>query len=482
VYASSSDAAASVLRWLPVLVVAGGMLAIGAPEGVSDRGWWTAAVFAATIVGFLTRPLPMGPLVLSALVVLLAAGVFGEGKHAIESLLEGFADEVVWLVVAAFLLSGAVVRTGLGKRVALMLIRALGRTTLGLGYAIVGTELALGPIIPATTARGGGVIAPVVLSLAQALGASPAGPRRSTGGYLALCGAHANLIAAAMFFTGMAMNPQIGLYAQKVWGAESIRWDWFTWLKGSCLPGLVGMALLPWFLYRLSPPDLTDARKAREEAVAELREMGPWSWRQIGLAGLLGLMVVAWATESLHQVYSTSIALVGISAIVVLGIDRWENFLGEKFAWDALIWLGGLVAMAKKLEAEHVMDWFGQQIQGQVTGLSGPATAVVLALIYFFSMYGFSMLTGHIAAFTPPFFVVALAAGCPPLLMVAMISYFSNLCGCLTNYSTGQVVIYFGFGYVSPQRWFSVGLAVAMFHLTVWLGVGLPYWKLLGWW
>jgi DASS family divalent anion:Na+ symporter len=66
--------------------------------------------------------------------------------------------------------------------------------------------------------------------------------------------------------------------------------------------------------------------------------------------------------------------------------------------------------------------------------------------------------------------------------MVAMISYFSNLCGCLTNYSTGQVVIYFGFGYVSPQRWFSVGLAVAMFHLTVWLGVGLPYWKLLGWW
>ena len=478
---SSSDALSVALRWLPVLAVAGGLLTVGAPEGVSDRGWWTAAVFAATIVGFLTRPLPMGPLVLAALVVLLAAGVFGRGQDAIHSLLLGFADETVWLVVSAFLLSGTVVRTGLGKRIALLLIRALGRTTLGLGYAIVGTELALGPVIPATTARGGGVIAPVVLALSQALGASPAGPRRSTGAYLALCGAHANLIAAAMFFTGMAMNPQIAVYAQEVWG-ENVRWDWFTWLKGSCLPGLVGMALLPWFLYRLSPPDLTDAREAQEEAAAELRAMGPWSWRQLGLAGLLAVMVAAWASEALHGVYTTSIALAGLALIVVLGLDRWENLLAERFAWDALIWLGGLVAMARILERERVMSWFASQIQQEVTGLSGPATAVVLATIYFFSMYGFSMLTGHIAAFAPPFFVVALAAGCPPLLMVAMISYFSNLCGCLTNYSTGQVVIYFGFGYVSPQRWFSVGLAVAAFHLAVWLGVGLPYWKLLGWW
>jgi DASS family divalent anion:Na+ symporter len=462
-----------------VLTVAFGMLALGPPAGLTERGWIAAAVFAATIVGFLSRPVGMGPMVLLGLVVLLVTGVFGHGKQAIANALSGFGDGTVWLVVAAFLLSGTVVRTGLGRRIALAMIRALGRTTLGLGYAIAATELVLGPLIPAATARGGGVVAPIVVALAQALGSSPGGPRRSTGAYLVLCGAHANLIAAAMFFTGMAANPQLGIFADKVWG---LRWDWTTWLVGSCLPGLAGMALLPLLLYVVARPDLTDARQARAEAIDELRAMGRWTGKQLALAVILAAMVVAWATESLHGVHSTTIALGGLTIILMLGIDAWENFTSDRAAWDSLIWLGGLVTMAERLEEEQVVAWFADRMQEHVAGLSGIQAAVALALIYFFSMYGFSMLTGHIGALALGFFTVAKAADCPPLATVAMISYFSNLCGCLTNYSTGQVVIYFGFRYVTPQRWFAVGLAVASLHLAVWLGIGLPYWKALGWW
>jgi divalent anion:Na+ symporter, DASS family len=155
-----------LLRWLPVLLVGGGMAATGPPAGLTERGWLFAAVFAATIVGFLTRPLPMGPLVLVALVTLLLCGAFGHGEKAVEAMAAGFADATVWLVVAAFLLSGTVVRSGFGRRIALALIRALGGTTLGLGYAIAGGELILGPVIPSNTARGGGVMAPIVNALA----------------------------------------------------------------------------------------------------------------------------------------------------------------------------------------------------------------------------------------------------------------------------------------------------------------------------
>ena len=80
------------------------------------------------------------------------------------------------------------------------------------------------------------------------------------------------------------------------------------------------------------------------------------------------------------------------------------------------------------------------------------------------------------------FLAGALALGVPGMLMVALRAYFSNLCGGLTNYSTGPVVIYSGFGYVPVGRWFKVGAIVSLFHLAVWLGVGLPYWKWLGWW
>jgi DASS family divalent anion:Na+ symporter len=117
-----------------------------------------------------------------------------------------------------------------------------------------------------------------------------------------------------------------------------------------------------------------------------------------------------------------------------------------------------------------------------VTGYTGVAAAIFLALVYFFSMYGFSMLSGHLVALAGGFFVVGRAAEAPPVLLLALIAYFSNLCGCLTNYSTGPVVIYFGLGYVTPQRWFAVGFAMGLFHIAIWLGIGLPYWKLLGWW
>lgn len=473
------DPAAGTLRWLPVVAVAGGMLAAGPPAGVTAKGWLFAAVFAATIIGFLSRPLAMGSLVLVALVALLLSGAFGRGADAVETMAAGFSDATVWLVVAALLLSGTVVRSGFGRRIALLLIRALGGTTLGLGYAVAGSELLLGPIIPSNTARGGAVMAPIVNALVLALGATPDNSRRRTGGYLMLCGSHSNLIASAMFFTGMAANPQLGTFARDELG---VVWNWATWLKGSWLPGLVGMGLLPWLLYLLHPPELTRSPAARKEADDELRAMGAWSFRQIAVGALLGAMVVGWATEPFHGVHAAGIALLGIVCVMVFHLDDWRELTGDRVAWDALIWLGGLVTMARQLEANGVIAWFAKGMQEQVAGISGVSAAIVLALIYFFSMYGFSMLTGHIMAMAAAIFIIGKAAGSPPMLLVALISYFSTLCGCLTNYSTGQVVIYSGMGYVSTRRWFAVGLAVGLFHLAVWLGVGMPYWRLLGWW
>jgi divalent anion:Na+ symporter, DASS family len=294
-----------------------------------------------------------------------------------------------------------------------------------------------------------------------------------------LCGAHANLIASAMFFTGMAANPQLANFARD---ELSVQWDWMTWLRGSWLMGLVSMGLLPWLLYRLHPPNLVQSSAARQEAADELQAMGPWSLRQVAVGLLLVAMLAAWATGRWHGVHPTGVALVGIACILIFHLDGWRELTGDRGAWDALIWLGGLVAMARQLEQQRVIEWFANLMRDQVEDVSGVTAAVVLALIYFFSMYGFSMLTGHIMAMAGVFFVVGREAGSPPLLLVALISYFSNLCGCLTNYSTGQVVIYSGLGYVSTGRWFAVGLAVGLVHLAVWLGIGLPYWRMLGWW
>ncbi len=92
------------------------------------------------------------------------------------------------------------------------------------------------------------------------------------------------------------------------------------------------------------------------------------------------------------------------------------------------------------------------------------------------------MITAHMSALVGAFFAVALAADAPPLLTVAVLAYFSSLCACTTNYSTGPVIIYFGLGYVETGKWFRIGFLVSLFHLVIWFGIGLLWWKALGWW
>ena len=455
---------------------------VPAPEGLDARAWHLCAVFAATILSLILRPLPMGASVLVALVVLAVTRTLADKpKDAFHRVLDGFAEPVVWLVVAAMLIAGSVIRTGLGKRIALVMVRYFGRTTLGLGYAIAATEFVLGPFIPSNTARGGGVMAPLVDSLSRALGSKPDSHPERAGRFLVLCGAHLNLVTAAMFLTGMAANSLVSDAARKTFG-DSVHLDWSRWLIGSIVPGLVSLLLLPLLLYYLVRPTVTDASCARADAARHLADMGPWSREQITLAILFAAMVALWVSTPLHGMYPGLVALLGVIVLILSGVEKWKDLAANFAAWDALVWLGGLVMMANALLEMGVMDWFGEQITQRMFGLNPIVTVLALAVIYFYSMYGFSMLTGHITALAGIFFAIALASGTPPMLMVVLIAYFSNLCGCLTNYSTGPVVIYFGLGYVPAKEWYRVGFLVSLLHMAVWLGIGLPYWKLLGWW
>ena len=467
-------------RLLPSLLVGATIWLSPAPAGVDPAGWHTLAVFAAVIIGLLLRPFAMSTIVLGGILVLVLTNTLGEkSKDSLEVALSGFANTTVWLVVAAFLLAGAVVRTGFGRRIALTLIRKFGRSETGLAYGIGMAELTLAPVIPSNTARGGGILAPIVDSLCRSLGEEDSREREKVSQYLVACGAHFNLITAAMFLTAMAANPLVAEAAATIAG---IQFTWGLWALGASVPGLIGIALLPWLMRALVRPPALDVAAARATASDALSAMGPMSRPEKILGSTLATLLLLWATAPLHGLHTTVVAFVGIAILLFTGAQRWKDMANSWGAWDALIWLGGLVMMADHLRTTGVIDWFADGAGSYAEGLAPLTAALILALVYFYSMYGFSMLTGHITAMAGAFIAVALAAGAPPLLTVALIAYFSNLCGCLTHYSTGPVVIYFGLGYHSVPEWFRIGFFVSLFHMVVWLGGGLIWWKFLGWW
>jgi divalent anion:Na+ symporter, DASS family len=443
--------------------------------GAPIKGWHIFAVFIAVIFSFIIKPYPMGLMVILGLVALTATKTI-----TMKEALSGYGDTTVWLVVAAFLIAGGVINTGLGKRIALKLVGWLGKTTLGLGYAICGAELILGPVVPSNTARGGGILAPIVNSISIALGSTPKDNPKRAGEFLTLVGSHANLITAAMFLTGMAANPLVSRAVEDIQGIE---FGWGTWALGAIVPGLISLSLLPLVIYKLSKPTLTNSKIAQKEAKKQLEEIGTkLSVKEGVMLGILILLLVLWSTKFLHGLSTTLVAWIGVSAMLVTNTQIWDDIIKNKKAWDTLIWLGGLLTMANLLKDYGFIDWFVLHAKEQVFGLSGLTTIIILGLIYFYSMYAFSMLTAHISAMVAVFLAVAFAAGGYPLVAAAIFAYFSNLSGCLTSYSSGPVIIYFGLNYVQIPKWFSIGFLISLFHIIVWLGGGLIWWKILGWW
>ena len=125
------------------------------PEGVGTQAWHLLAIFIATIVGIVIKPLPMG-----AVAILGITATALTGTLSISEALSGFGNRVIWLLVTAFFISRGFIKTGLGARIAYLIIRALGKNSLGLAYGLAATDLVLSPAIPSNTARAGGVVFP----------------------------------------------------------------------------------------------------------------------------------------------------------------------------------------------------------------------------------------------------------------------------------------------------------------------------------
>jgi DASS family divalent anion:Na+ symporter len=460
-------------RWLAVLAPGLALWLLPVP-GLDPRQRHLLAVFVATIVALVAHPVPMGVSALAAMTLLAITRTLPPAR-----VLSGFSNLTVWLVFAAFLFARAVTVTRLGQRIAFLFIRRFGRSTLSLGYSLAAADLALAPFVPSDTARGGGIMYPIARSVAEASGSSPGPTAKRLGAFLMLVSFHATYTASGMFLTGMAANPLIAEFAGKVAGVQL---TWVRWLTGSIVPGLLTLALVPLLLRRLAPPGITDTAPARAHARTALAELGAMTGPERGLVVVMLAVMAGWVSSPWHGTPNTFVALAGVAVLLLAGVLTWEDLLAERRAWDALIWFAPLLMMADALQERGVIGVLSGSLFAALHGLSWTAALPALAVAYLYLHYGFASMTAHVTALYPGFLAAALAAGAPPLLAAFSLAYFSNLDASLTHYGTGSAPIFFGAGYVSQGDWWRIGFLVSLVNLALWLGIGMLWWKLLGWW
>jgi DASS family divalent anion:Na+ symporter len=444
------------------------------PEGLTSRGLHLLAIFVATIVGFILKPLPIGAIAFSSITFCALTGTLKPAEA-----LSGFGTSTIWLIVSAFIFSVCFKKSGLGRRVAYTIMRAIGGSSLKLGYAVMLSDLVISPATVSNTARSGAIVFPIVRSLCSALGSEPGPTARRIGSYLMKVSYQCDGITSILFLTASSANLLVVALAVKAFDASM---TWGMWALGALVPGVVSLLVLPYFIYLVYPPEIKDTPEAKQLAKDELVKMGPMSRNEKITAFVFLGMLLLWCTSAYNGIDASVVALLGVTVSLIFGVVEWKDVLKDENAWDTLVWMGSLIGLADYLSKLGVIPWFTQSVSASLVGMHGMVVLIILTLVYVYAHYGFASITGHITAMYVAFASLAIAAGSPPILTVFLLGYASTLGMSLTHYAAGMAPIYFGAGYIEQGTWWRIGFMISIVNMVIWLGLGLVWWKVLGWW
>ena len=463
------------IPWKAVLPLLLGIIIalLPAPQGLNLTAWYFFAIFSAVILGLILEPLPAAAVGFIGVFLVAVIGLAGpKPADNIRWALSGFSNTTVWLIFGAFMFAMGYDKTGLGRRIALILVKKLGRKTLGLGYAITFSDLILAPFTPSNTARSGGTIFPIIRNLPGLYGSSPGETSRKIGAYIMWTAFAATCVTSSMFITSLAPNL---LALDLVNKTVKISISWTEWFVGFLPVGIILILILPYLVYKIYPPEIKSSEEIPSWASQELDKLGKFSRKELVMALLAVLALALWIFGG-NFIDATTAAGFVISLMIITGTVTWDDILANKQAWNVLVWFATLVALADGLNKVGFVTWFAKSMAALLTGMSPIVVMVVLVVIFFIIHYMFASLTAHTTAILPVMLAVGAAIpGLPIKTFALLLCYSLGIMGVITPYATGPGPVYYGSGYISRKDFWTLGLIFGTIFLTALIGIGVPY-------
>ena len=455
-----------LLRRLGVLALVFGIWFTPVPAGLTSPAWRLFAVFAGAIASVLLGAFPL----LTSSMLAVGAVVL-TGTVEMSKAFTGFANPSVLLVVVAFLVAQAVVKSGLGRRISLLIVSAFGRSPLGLAYSVVLTDALIAPGFPSNTARAG-VLFPVVLSLTQGAGSRPEDPEgRRLGSYLMFVGMASLAISSALWLTATSANP-IGAQIAAQFGVVI---SFGRWVTAASVPTLAAILLLPIVVRRLFPPGVSETPDAPRAARAALASMGSMTRDELITAAAFAVMVTGWILAGSLNLNVTAVAFAGLGVLLATSVLTVDDMAKQGDTLATFLWLAVLFALSGQLNEVGFMGYVGERLASGLEGLPWQFVYVALLVLYVLLHYLFVSQSSQVLALFAVFLAVGIKGGVPaPLLCFALLfasSYFSTI----TPQGGSQNVIFAASGYLTQRELYRMGLLTTAFFLTVFLLLGTPW-------
>ena len=444
----------------------------GTPEGLKPQVWQLFGIYLATIVGLVLKPFPV------PITVLLGVATSSILLSNTKDVLAGYSNTALWLIFAAFALSVAFGKTGLGHRIAYHLVRLFGSTTLRLGYVTAFLDLILSPATPSNTARAAGIVYPINLSIAEAVGSYPGETAKKAGAYLLQNGYFATKVTSFLFATAMAPNYLALDFITKLTGVSL---NWAQWAAAMFVPGFIMLMLIPLIGYMYERPSVKDIDN-KKIAADGLAELGPMKASEKGLIVIALLAITGWILPTFDiKIDATAVAIVAMLATFVCGIISWDDLLKTKAAWNTLIWFGGILGLSSALTKGKFFEWLAKYLEAHMNfGLDPFMMLILISIISVVVRYFFASGTAYISAMLPVFLIVGINAGIDPTLLAFIMIGTNAYGGSVTHYGAAPGPIIFSAGYNNVKDWWTVGLISAVVCLVLNYVIGIPWWKITG--
>jgi L-tartrate/succinate antiporter len=475
----------NVVKTVVPIIIPLAIAVVPAPDGLPQHAWYFFAIFIGVVSGLILESLPgpaMGLIGIATTAALapwtlfgpaeLTASGFNAPSRAIEWALSGFSNSTVWLAFSAFMFGTAYDRSGLGRRIALSLVKWMGSRTLLLGYAVMLSDVILAPFTPSNTARSAGTIFPIIRSLPLLYNSKPNDKSaRKIGAYILWIGFATSCVTSSLFLTALAPNLLAIDFVRKIGNVEI---TWIRWFFAFAPAGIPLLLALPLIAYVIYPPAVKRSAEAPRWARSELKKMGPLSSREWAVASLAFVAILLWIFGGSY-INATTAALVVVSIMLMVGIMTWDDVLSNREAWKALTLLATLVTLADGLNRTGFIGWFAETIVRTMGGLSPNLTIVGLVGVYFFSHYLFASLTAHATAMLPILLSLGLSMpGVPFEKLALMLGLTQGIMGVLTPYATGPAPVYANSGYITSTEFWRLGACFGFIFLAALLLLSAP--------
>lgn len=314
------------------------------PEAFIRSNYLMLAVFAASIILWITEAIPNYLTSLILIVGLVLTGVLPE-KEAYAQL----GHPVMWLNIMSFVLASMLVKTGVAKRFALWFILRFGKNASNIFISFIVINTVLSAFISATTAKAA-ILLPIFMVIAAIYGARSGEGKNNFGRSIVLQNLLNINLGAGAFVTGSGANLLAAAIIGGAIGGTIYFADWMTAMFPVMLALMfVGYVLAMKVFFPLSENERVPQIKGGMDRLRqEYEKLGKLNFQEIKAIVIFVLILAFWATDKLHGISATAVAFVGaiVALLPGIGIVKWNDV---DIPWHLMLFSAGAYTLGAGL-------------------------------------------------------------------------------------------------------------------------------------